>query len=400
MSFEVENYPRLLYIGSQHIEILSELEDLGFPIEKTDTALDAHEYIQNCIFARYPLPEILLIDEGEEGIQALSTYIQFLGETPNLSALPIVLMGREDSKRIFHEARRLKLGDVFTPPFSSEQIQQRLLDLKLTYSVASQSNSGFPSVPRKNYKLPLWKRTFDIIGASLIILLLSPLFLAIIALIRLESKGPIFYVSKRVGTGYKIFGFFKFRSMRINADAMLDKLKKENNQYAQQAVVEKEKELVTTAAGAGGIEEVFLVQDDEIMAENAFLEQKKFDDENAFVKIENDPRITKVGKFIRNTSIDELPQLFNVLKGDMSLVGNRPLPLYEAEKLTDDESSLRFMAPAGITGLWQVEDRGSSEVSAESRKKWDIIYAENFSLWMDLKILLKTIPAVIQKANV
>ena len=398
MSSEVENFPKLLYIGTQHSEILSQLEDLGFVVERTDTALDAHEYIQNCLFANFPLPEILLIDEGEEGIQALSTYIQYLLDTPNLSSLPIVLMGREDSKRIYHEARRLKLDDVFTPPFSVQQIQKRLRDLKITHTQAPSIDT--PYISSEKFKLPLWKRSFDIIGASLIILMLSPLFLLIIALIRLESKGPIFYISKRVGTGYKIFGFFKFRSMRVNADAMLDKLKKENNQYAQNVVVEKEKELVSSAVMAGGMEEVFLVQDDEIMGEDSFLEQKKFEDENAFVKIENDPRITRVGKFIRNTSIDELPQLFNVLKGDMSLVGNRPLPLYEAEKLTNDESSLRFMAPAGITGLWQVEDRGSSEVSAESRKKWDIEYAKNFSLWMDLKILLKTIPAVIQKANV
>ena len=398
MSLEVENFPKLLYIGTQHSDILSELEKVGFIVERTDTALDAHGYIQNCLFANFPLPEILLVDEGEEGIQALSAYIQYLVETPNLSSLPIVLMGREDSKWIYHEARRLKLDDVFTPPFSVEQMQKRLRDLKITHSPASPSNASY--TPSENFNIPLWKRSFDIVGASLIILMLSPLFLLVITLIRLESKGPIFYISKRVGTGYKIFGFFKFRSMRVNADAMLDKLKKENNQYVQNVIVEKEKELVPSAALAGSIEEVFLVQDDEIMDENTFLEQKKFEDDNAFVKIENDPRITRVGKFIRNTSIDELPQLFNVLKGDMSLVGNRPLPLYEAEKLTDDESSLRFMAPAGITGLWQVEDRGSSEVSADSRKKWDIKYAQNFSFWMDLRILLKTIPAVIQKANV
>ncbi|MEO0334303.1 MAG: sugar transferase, partial [Bacteroidota bacterium] len=110
--------------------------------------------------------------------------------------------------------------------------------------------------------------------------------------------------------------------------------------------------------------------------------------------------ITRVGKIIRNTSIDELPQLFNVLRGDMSLVGNRPLPLYEAEKLTSDDLAKRFMAPAGITGLWQVTERGKSNTSEESRKKLDIEYAEKYSFWLDMKILLKTPLAAFQQENV
>ncbi len=115
----------------------------------------------------------------------------------------------------------------------------------------------------------------------------------------------------------------------------------------------------------------------------------------------NDPRITKVGRILRNTSIDELPQFINVLKGDMSIVGNRPLPLYEAELLTSDQWAKRFLAPAGITGLWQVTKRGGANVmSADERKQLDIEYAENYSFWYDIKILLKTIPAMLQHENV
>ena len=98
--------------------------------------------------------------------------------------------------------------------------------------------------------------------------------------------------------------------------------------------------------------------------------------------------------------MDELPQLFNVLIGDMSIVGNRPLPLYEAEKLTDDSWSERFMAPAGITGLWQVTERGKANTSDDSRKRLDIQYARTYNFWMDIKILIKTPLAAFQHENV
>ena len=124
------------------------------------------------------------------------------------------------------------------------------------------------------------------------------------------------------------------------------------------------------------------------------------DKENkAFFKLNNDPRITRIGKFIRRTSIDELPQLINVFKGDMSLVGNRPLPIYEAEKLTSDEIIDRFSAPAGITGLWQVYGKGTSLDTPEGRKEFDLQYAKQYDFLLDIKILWKTLPAAMQEAN-
>ena len=120
----------------------------------------------------------------------------------------------------------------------------------------------------------------------------------------------------------------------------------------------------------------------------------------------DEKRLTKMGKFVRKTSLDELPQLFNVLKGDMSIVGNRPLPVYEAEMLTQDDMSKRFLAPAGITGLWQVELRGKGGVMSEDeRKRLDNEYADHFkdgkySFWYDVKLMLRTIPAMFQKDSV
>ena len=136
------------------------------------------------------------------------------------------------------------------------------------------------------------------------------------------------------------------------------------------------------------------------MCEKDYRETQKNKSGSAFFKLKDDPRITKIGHFIRNTSIDELPQLWNVIIGDMSIVGNRPLPLYEAEKITTDKYALRFLAPAGITGLWQVEKRGKGSMSEEERLLLDNVYAKNHSFLNDIKLICKTIPALFQKENV
>jgi lipopolysaccharide/colanic/teichoic acid biosynthesis glycosyltransferase len=115
----------------------------------------------------------------------------------------------------------------------------------------------------------------------------------------------------------------------------------------------------------------------------------------AFFKLEDDPRITRVGRFLRRTSLDELPQLLNVLRGEMRLVGNRPLPLYEAEALTEDWQRARFLAPAGITGLWQIS--GRSELSERERLALDALYAATRSFRGDLGILLRTVPALLAR---
>lgn len=119
-----------------------------------------------------------------------------------------------------------------------------------------------------------------------------------------------------------------------------------------------------------------------------------------FIKFASDPRITKFGQFLRNTSLDEIPQLINVLKGDMSLVGNRPLELYEAVSFTKDEWVERFLAPAGITGLWQITKRGQKDMTVHERINLDINYANKNSFLYDLWILIKTPRALIQKENV
>ena len=266
------------------------------------------------------------------------------------------------------------------------------------------------------FKIPVWKRLFDIVFSGLAIILLSPIFILTAIAIKLESKGPVLFKSKRVGTNYTIFDFLKFRSMYIDAEERLKDLSKTNNQYAEKEE-EEEHKTITAPLGAEAEqdmmdmgmesemmisdEEIMLIGDDFVVAESDFNKQKEEEINNAFVKIENDPRITKVGRFIRKYSIDELPQLFNILKGDMSIVGNRPLPLYEAEKLTADSSIDRFMAPAGLTGLWQVEERGKGgSMSAEERKQLDITYGQTYNFMLDMKIIFRTLFAFVQKENV
>ncbi|BEG98783.1 sugar transferase [Bacteroides sedimenti] len=253
----------------------------------------------------------------------------------------------------------------------------------------------------KQFHLPVWKRIFDIIFASLALICLFPLLLLVAIAIRLESKGPIVYKSKRVGSNYKIFDFLKFRSMYTNADKRL----KEFNNLNQYISDEEDSGATDISANNNEEkvvkEEMLLVSDDYVIPEKEYIAKKSIEKKNAFVKLENDPRITKVGQFIRKFSIDELPQLINIIKGDMSVVGNRPLPLYEAELLTSDEYIDRFMAPAGLTGLWQVEKRGEAgKLSSEERKMLDIKYANDYSFALDMKIILKTVTAFVQKENV
>ncbi|CDS91496.1 Undecaprenyl-phosphate galactose phosphotransferase [Sphingobacterium sp. PM2-P1-29] len=256
--------------------------------------------------------------------------------------------------------------------------------------------SSFPKL-----RIPIGKRLFDIAVSSFLILMLSPLLITVYLAIIIESKGPAVYRSKRIGAGYYMFDFYKFRSMYADADKRLKEYMM-HNQYAKQETVVKSnaQSYANAEIPQFTIDELrdVLIDDDAVVKGTDISSRQK---KAAFFKLEKDPRVTKVGRILRKYSIDELPQLFNTLFGDMSIVGNRPLPLYEAEMLTTDDSVERFMAPAGITGLWQVEKRGDNgSMSDQERINLDIDYAKNYSVWMDVKILFKTFSAFIQKADV
>jgi exopolysaccharide biosynthesis polyprenyl glycosylphosphotransferase len=190
------------------------------------------------------------------------------------------------------------------------------------------------------------KRTFDLVGASLLLVLLSPLLLAITLAVRMSSRGPILYRSRRRGIGQRPFACLKFRTMHTDAEE-------------QQAELDEFNE----ATGA-------------------------------LFKIRRDPRLTRVGRLLRRFSLDELPQLVNVLRGEMSLVGPRPLPQRDYERL-EEWHRKRYLVLPGITGLWQVS--GRSELDFDDLVHLDFIYLENWSLALDLTILMKTIPAVLSR---
>ncbi|GEQ62377.1 sugar transferase [Vagococcus lutrae] len=197
--------------------------------------------------------------------------------------------------------------------------------------------------PTRNYYLV--KRTIDIVGSLTGLIILSPLYGGIALAIKMEDpKGPVFFSQKRVGKNHKEFDMYKFRSMCVNAEEKLE----------------------------------------ELLAYNEV--------QGAMFKMKEDPRVTKVGKFIRKTSLDELPQLWNVLKGDMSLVGPRPPLKREVKKYTSYDKQRLSVTP-GCTGLWQVS--GRNDVGFNEMVELDLEYIKNQSVKNDLKILLKTVKVVL-----
>lgn len=258
-----------------------------------------------------------------------------------------------------------------------------------------------PAMTDHQFYLPWWKRSIDIAVSFTVLLALSPLLLVTAALIALDSKGPVLYRSKRAGTNFRVFNMYKFRTMKTQADKQISKLSAQNI-YAKPATLPDDTaQFICSECRLKGIScQQPLFDQTQPICEKLYLRENE--EAATFMKFRNDPRITRIGTFLRNSSIDELPQLFNVLLGDMSLVGNRPLPLYEAEKLTSDESAQRFAGPAGLTGIWQIKKRarGQGPMSDRERILLDIEYANTFSFRTDTYIMWRTIFSLWQKENV
>lgn len=385
------------YIGKDQ-NVVAQLADCqGIELRQFDNGLA----FSNAIRHNYA-PDLVMIEKRLQGVQGEALIKLLKQEVDNPMTLFALVQDKADRKEklqlLFNGVHELFLKPVVTGDLELRIDWLRSIQNGMMSNHVHASSELKKLTPSKEYRIPLAKRIFDLAIAGTALLLLSPILILVILAIRLESKGPIFYISKRVGTGYQIFDFYKFRSMYADADRRLREFK-HLNQYAQ-ATVEESEQKSTASVKDHQNTPTLIHKDGTPLSEAEYLEIRKQQSAGTFVKIANDPRVTKVGAFLRNTSIDELPQLINVIKGDMSIVGNRPLPLYEAEMLTSDDWGERFLAPAGITGLWQVVKRGKSEMSEEERKHLDNQYAQNFSIWNDIVLILRTIPALFQKENV
>ena len=291
----------------------------------------------------------LVTSNGQCGKPSASqTQVRELGDINDLSRIArahfvdeiliVPPFERDMVRRLLTKARRNRLDVNVVPELYEEICRSSLMDHVGEIPVMSLHREPIPA-----NKL-LLKRALDVVLASILLILSSPLFLAIAIAIRLTSKGPVFYCALRVGKKGRKFLFYKFRTMVVDADRQKSALRSENQRSGP------------------------------------------------FFKITNDPRITRVGRWLRKVSLDELPQLWNVLKGDMSLVGPRPHPLddYEHYKLEDLR---RLDVLPGITGLWQVSSRKNP--SFDKNLALDLEYIERWSLWQDFVIMLRTLPAVL-----
>ena len=392
---------RLVYIGEIKSEMRQALADLRYDIWEFSSCQEAHAYFKTQHKRKTQLtgawtPFGLLCDWTiPQG--SIRNWAGEMRKLQGFHEIPIIALANNPGRSIKAEAVKVGLDDVQSYNAPAGDLDA-LLSFWATYrSMLPKEAKPINVTP---VKVGLMKRALDIAIAGGLLLALSPLLLLVAILIKIDSPGPILYVSKRVGAGYKIFNFYKFRSMRSGADKELEDLM-HLNQYTNG---EPRSEGASPTFEDVCLDCISEGKECDSQAEiNGQMVCKKMHEKGGkptFVKIENDPRVTPFGRFIRKTSIDELPQLFNVLKGDMSIVGNRPLPTYEAEVLTSDKYVRRFMGPAGITGLWQVTKRGGTEMSEEDRINLDIEYAERHNFWYDLGIMIRTIPAMIQKEAV
>ncbi len=330
-------------------------------------------YVRYLIQKGYANYSVLIIGAGNAGLalaEEIKTFpylgirtVGFLDDTRTGEVNGSQVLGRiDDIERIVNRyfvdeiyvtipSERKIVGEIIqkgtrlgrTVRIVSEHFNMPYRQVKLNYIGAIPLMTYFEKSPRASESVA--KRVIDIIISVLALILLSPFFAIIACLIKIESPGAVFYVSKRSGRKGATFNLYKFRSMVDDADSCKEALK------------------------------------------------DKSDVEGPIFKIRKDPRLTGIGRFLRRYSIDELPQLINVLKGDMSLVGPRPFPVEESNKV-EYRHIPRLNIRPGITGLAQI--KGRSDLKFNNWMRWDIWYIDNWSLGLDIKILMWTIPAVLK----
>lgn len=345
------------YVGKRSalIDTLISTFESGYAAESAE---QAKNMLKRLMARAAGSPDVIIAD-ASIGAAALQQFAGFLSQHKQLASVPFIIeaAGISEPELKGLAAQRVSDDIVILHEIGTERLQDKI---KFWKKIKERINKVQEPVSDEVVETPAGdfaKRIFDIVISAVLMVVLSPVFLLVIIALKIESKGPVFYTSKRAGRGYNIFKFYKFRTMIAGSNDKISDLAHLN--------------LYNPLRENGPV----------------------------FIKIDNDPRVTRLGSFLRKCSLDELPQLWNVFRGDMSLVGNRPLPLYEAATLTTDEWAKRFMAPAGITGLWQINKKRKFQMSAEERISLDINYADRSSFLFDLWIMANTPSAVIQRTN-
>lgn len=328
---------RVLIIGNS-----SATKDIAF--ELSETKRSGYRVVAMNCPAR-------LVPKALSGVEQFSNTDEALAAIKRLHVTTIIQTDLYDSsdrnQRILSAAQVNHINYSFIPGEAEFYSGKNTVDVFLGYPMISVSQTpliGWGAIA---------KRVFDTIIAVVLVVLLSPLFLVLIVLQKIFNPGPVFYLSNRLSQFSKPVRLIKFRSM--------------SDKYGK----------------ADAADEF------EAMGRPDLAAEYRRDH-----KVKDDPRITKFGNFLRITSLDELPQIFNVLKGDLSLVGPRPI-LPQEVKFSDGKAALLHSVKSGVTGLWQVS--GRSELSFDERIELETFYAQNWSFWLDIKILFKTIAVVIRK---
>ena len=331
-------------IPTHQVAILGLGEDAALMADRIERFGHGAFVLEGYIRPRRPSGEVVVAEERIlGGMEELDDIIaQHSVDTVVLSSRGLE---REDALDLTTRCAQMGLH-VMQIPFTWGIVSPRLSFAQMgELQLIDLSSLSYPSVGNT------FKRASDLVIGTILLLLLLPLMTVLALWVKLSDPGPVFYCSNRIGKDGRVFSFWKFRSMVVDADQQREALAEQN------------------------------------------------ESDGRLFKMQNDPRVTAVGRVLRRWSLDELPQIWNVIRGDMNLVGPRPLPEGDLEGIDDDREiaywfELRHKVPPGITGLWQVS--GRSELGFKEMVHLDISYIQNWSPWLDLKILLATVPAVLK----
>jgi len=398
----MENALRIVYIGNSTEAINALRSEKRISLTLQGNLLAAENYLQSG-----QIPDAIFCEMTVSGGDGLAMH-EWVRKRHDLDSICFILLDTVFTQDVYKESVRRHIDDFYLIPLPPlEGLIGRILFLR---EYRKKLKPVEPELSREiSYSMPFSKRIFDLIVAFGGLVTLSPLLLFVAVAIKLESKGSVLYVTKRIGSGGRIFNYLKFRTMREGADsnsAMARAQKTGAANGAPNMEIDFEKPCPRCSQLRPGAKCSTLIhfQHNEI-CEYWFMVQRHEIAKSRPINIknENNPYITKVGKFIRQTGIEKLPQLINVLNGNMSIVGNRPLQLFEAERFSMGDMARRFLAPAGMTGLYQIElSNKDGNMSADERIMLDIAYSDhfignNYSFWYDLSLLLRSFKATLSK---